>query len=81
LDWIAESFWEATLTNQDINQFSADGASNALGSIAEYESLLRPTCPNDVELSVCIAHQNEQSGGYASGTIAFAIPANKDLGE
>jgi hypothetical protein len=35
---------------------------------------------NDVALSVCIAHQNERSGGYASGTIAFAEPANDELG-
>jgi hypothetical protein len=32
-------------------------------------------------LSVCIAHQNEQSGGYASGTIAFTVPANQELGD
>jgi hypothetical protein len=35
---------------------------------------------NDVALSICIAHQNERSGGYASGTIAFAEPANDELG-
>jgi hypothetical protein len=35
---------------------------------------------NDVALSVCIAHQNEWSGGYASGTIAFAEPANDEFG-
>ncbi len=70
-----------TLHNKDINQFLDDGASNAIGSIAEYESLSHPTRPNDVQLSVCFAHQNEQSGGYASGTITFAIPANKELSD
>jgi hypothetical protein len=80
-DWIFESFSEALLCSGDINQFSADGASNAIGSIAEYEALSRPTRPNDVQLSVCFAHQNERSGGYASGTIAFAEPANKELGD
>lgn len=35
---------------------------------------------NDVALRVCIAHQNEWLGGYASGTIAFAEPANDELG-
>jgi hypothetical protein len=76
-----ESFLEATLHNKDINQFLADGASNAIGSIVEYESLSCPTRPNDVQLSVCFAHQNEQSGGYASGTITFAVPTNKELGD
>ncbi len=75
--WIFESFSEASLCNKDINQFSADGASNAIGSIAEYEALSRPTRPNDVQLSVRFAHQNERSGGYASGKIAFAEPANQ----
>jgi hypothetical protein len=36
---MAESFAKASLTDQDINQLAADGASNAIGSIAEYESL------------------------------------------
>ncbi len=51
-DWMAESLVEALLTNQDINQLASDGASNAIGSIAKYESLARPTHSNDVELSV-----------------------------
>ncbi len=77
-DWIMESFLEAIIHNKDINQFFANGALNAIGYIAEYESLFCPTCPNDVQLSVCFAHQNERSGGYASGTITFAVPANKE---
>jgi hypothetical protein len=32
-------------------------------------------------LSVCIAHQNDQSGEYALGTIAFTVPANQELGD
>jgi hypothetical protein len=80
-DWMAESFVEASLTNQDINQLAADGASNAIGSTAEYELLTQPTRSNDVELSVCNAHQNEWLGGYAVGMIAFAVPANQELGD
>jgi hypothetical protein len=76
-----ESFFEATLYNKDINQFLANGALNAIGLITEYESLSCPTRPNDVQLSVCFAHQNKQSGRYASGTITFAVPANKELGD
>ena len=36
---MTESFVEASLTDQDIDQLAADGASNAIGSIAKYESL------------------------------------------
>jgi hypothetical protein len=75
-----ESYCEATLLNGDFLQLAADGASNAIGSIVEFESLSRPTRLNDVALSICIAHQNEQLGGYASGTIAFAEPAIDKLG-
>jgi hypothetical protein len=75
-----ESFREATVLNGDFLQLAADGVSNAIGSIAEFKSLSRPTRSNDVALSVCIAHQNERSGGYASGTIVFAEPANDELG-
>jgi hypothetical protein len=79
-DWMFESFREATVLNGDFLHLAADGASNAIGSIVEFESLSHPTRSNDVALSVCIAHQNEWSGGYASGTIAFAEPANDELG-
>jgi len=41
---------------------------------------LKTKSSNDVALSVCIAHHNERLGGYASGTIAFAEPANDELG-
>ncbi len=46
------------MKHKDINQFSADGASSAIGSIAEYEALSCTTRPNDVQLSVCSANQN-----------------------
>ncbi len=79
-DWMFESFCEATVLNGDFLQLAADGASNAIGSIVEFESLSRHIRLNDVALSVCIADQNERSGGYASGTFAFAEPANDELG-
>jgi hypothetical protein len=79
-DWMFESFCEATLLNGDFLQLAADGASNAIGSIAEFESLSRPSRSNNVGLSICIAHQNERLGRYASGTIAFAEPDNDELG-
>jgi hypothetical protein len=79
-DWLFESFKSAKLKHSDINQLAADGASNAIGSMSEYESLSRTERANDVDFDVCLAHQNERSGGYASGTIKFAQPVNEELG-
>ena len=69
------------VTSSDINQMSADGASNAIGSILELEARGRVARSNDVELSICVAHQNERAGGYASGTQEYANPVNLELGE
>ncbi|KAL7502257.1 hypothetical protein ACHAXN_000889, partial [Cyclotella atomus] len=79
-EWIFESFECAKLKHADVNQFSADGASNAIGSVSEYESLSRTARGNDVQFDVCYAHQNQRSGGYASGTLQFAEPVNTELG-
>jgi hypothetical protein len=76
-----DSFVAARVKHSDLHQLSMDGASNAIGSLAEYEVLSRASCLNDVDFNVCLAHQNERSGGYASGTIKFAEPANDELGD
>ncbi len=55
-DWIFESFECAKLKHAEINQFAADGASNAIGSVSEYESLLQTARPNEVQFDVCYAH-------------------------
>jgi hypothetical protein len=80
-DWIFESFECTKLKHADVNQFAADGASNAIGSVSEYESLLQTARPNEVHFDVCCAYQNQCSGGYASGTLKFAEPVNTTLGE
>jgi len=79
--WMMESLEELKLHHSDLNQVTADGAGNAIGSVAEFESKTRSFRGNDVEVEVCVAHQNERSGGYASGTIEFAEPVNAELGE
>lgn len=33
------------------------------------------------DFNICFAHQNERSGGFASGTIEFAVNPNAELGE
>jgi hypothetical protein len=75
-----DSFVAARVKHSDLHQLSMDGASNAIGSLAEYEVLSRASPPNNVDFNVCLAHKIECSGGYASGTIKFAKPVNDELG-
>lgn len=47
-DWLFESFKAANVKHSDLNQLAADGASNAIGSVSEYESLSRTERANDM---------------------------------
>jgi hypothetical protein len=80
VDWIMESMEELKVNHPDMNQVTADGAGNAIGSVSEFESRTRQFRGGDIYVDVCIAHQNERSGGYASGTVKFADPVNAELG-
>ena len=62
--------------------FYLDGASNAIGSVLEIEVQTHQDLDNDDDLSICLAHQNERAGGYASasGTHKHARPVNTCLG-
>ena len=57
-----------------------DGASNAIGSVLEIEVQTHQDLDNDDDLSICLAHQNERAGGYASGTHKHARLVNTCLG-
>ncbi len=81
MDWIKSSCTESRIINSDFSQLSADGASNAIGSMQEFEILTRTGRSNDVDFAVCYAHQNERSGGKASGTVKFAEVINDKLGD
>ncbi len=65
----------------DFSQLTADGTSNAIGSMQEFEVLTRDGHPTSVDFAVCYAHQNERSGGKASGTVKFAEITNENLGD
>lgn len=78
-DWMLKSCVEAKIVSSNFSQLSADGASNAIGSVQEFEVLTRPGRHNEVDFNVCAVHQNERSGGMASGTINIE-GANYDLG-
>jgi hypothetical protein len=67
------------ITNPDFSQLPANGASNAIGSMQEFKVLTHTGCSNYVDFAVCYAHQNERSGGKASGTVKFAEAANNNL--
>jgi hypothetical protein len=45
--------------NSDFSQLTADEASNAIGSMHEFEVLTHDGCPTSVDIAVCYAHQNE----------------------
>ena len=62
-------------------QLSADGGSNAIGAVQEFEGIGRDEGRSNLtDFAVCWGHHNERSGGYASGAVKFADPPNDDLG-
>ncbi|KAL7474701.1 hypothetical protein ACHAW6_003559 [Cyclotella cf. meneghiniana] len=81
VEWLTESHKAIKVVSSDFNQMAADGASNTIRSILEVEVQTRTELANDIDLSICHAHQNECAGGYASGTHKYAEPVNVDLGQ
>ena len=69
------------LLMSDFNQFVSDGASNAIGSIAEFESQTREERSNDISVQRCVSHNNELSLGYASGLLDYTDRVNEELGD
>ena len=80
-DWMFESIAEAKIDSDDFNQLAADGGSNAIGSIQEFEVVAREEGrTNSTDFVVCFSCQNERSAGYASGTAKFVDDPNEELG-
>jgi hypothetical protein len=76
-----ESCAESGILSEDWAQLSADGGSNAIGSIQEYEVVSHSEGQQtSVEFNICYSLQNERSGGFASGTMKFADMPNEELG-
>jgi hypothetical protein len=67
--------------NSDFSQLTANGTSNAIGLMQEFEVLTCDGHPTIVDFAVCYVHQNEQSGGKTSGTVKFAEITNDTLGD
>ena len=56
--WMDQSVKVACLKSSDIGHTAADGASNAIGSLVEYEALTREERSQDQDFATCFAHQN-----------------------
>jgi hypothetical protein len=81
---MTESCKESIIQQDDWGQLEADGGSNAIGSIREFELVTRSEYgerESSVDFNICYSHQNERSGGYASGTVKFADSKNNALGD
>jgi hypothetical protein len=79
-----DSCKESTIQQDDWGQLAADGGSNAIGSIREFELVTRSEDggrESSLDFNICYSHQNERSGGYASGTVKFADSQNDALGD
>ena len=80
-EWMASTTKASAIQQSDWNCLSADGASNAIGSLAEYEVVTRQGRSTSVDFNICYAHQNQRSNLRASGTVTFKTgPTNKELG-
>jgi hypothetical protein len=80
VEWINDSIKATQTLHSDYNQFGAGGAHNAIGSVAELEAQNQMSHSNDIEVTTCVAHQNEQAGPFASGLGDFVEPVNAELG-
>ena len=82
-DWMLDSCKESFIQQDDWGQLAADGGSNAIGSIREFELVTGfedGGRESSVDFNICYSHQNERSGGYASGTVQFSDSQNDVLG-
>ena len=77
-----DSVVETRSQSSDFNQLIADGGSNVIGGVQEYEVVTRVEGGrrNAMDFNICFDHQNERSSGFASGTMDFADNPNADLG-
>ena len=56
-NWMKESCDEVKMEYSDFSQLTADGGSNAIGSVVEFEFLTRDKRESSIEFNICLAHQ------------------------
>ncbi|EJK63933.1 hypothetical protein THAOC_15380 [Thalassiosira oceanica] len=84
-DWMDESSREVGIKPSDYSNLSADGGSNAIGSLAEYEVVTRcDSRANELDFNICYAHQCERSAVNAlrwCGVVDEAERSNTIMGD
>jgi hypothetical protein len=83
--WMFESTAEGKVQKDDFGRLAADGGSNAVEAVQEYEFVGQEQGgrTNNTNFTICHAHQHQQerSGGFAAGTAKFASLLNEPLGK
>jgi hypothetical protein len=79
--WLAEEHAGKGLLPAYVGYHSTDGASNAVSSANHYELLTEINRGATLEHDKCMAHQNNRSAKFASGTGDFRVCSNIDLRE
>ena len=78
-----ESTAEGKVWKDDFGCQAADGGCNAVGAVQEYEAVGREQGgrTNNTDFTICHAHLQELSGGFAVGTAMFASLPNEHAGK
>ena len=82
--WMYNSTSATNLPKEYFGRMLANDGSNATGSIQEFEVVGQEEDEGRIkntDFNVCFSHQNEQSGGYASGADNVTSLPNEPLGE
>jgi hypothetical protein len=82
-EWMFESTAEGKVQKDDFGHLAADGGSNAVGAVQEYEVVGQEQGgqTNNTDFTICHAHQQERSGSFAAGTAKFASLPDELLGK
>jgi hypothetical protein len=78
-DWLKARHAKAGLNGQFIMCHLTDGASNAVGSSMEFQSMMDAIKSSLICHYTCYAHQVNRLAKFASGTGDFVTNNNKDL--
>jgi hypothetical protein len=77
--WMRSEHESKGLLPQYVGYHSTDGASNAISSANHYDVLTEMNRDSPIHHDTCMAHQNNRSAKYASGTGDFVVCMNEEL--
>jgi hypothetical protein len=78
-NWMAAEHMSKGLLPAFVGYHSTDGASNAVASANHYALLAEMNTDSPIQHDKCMAHQNNRSAKYASGTGDFKHCSNPEL--